>query len=196
MSLPLRILWNARINSKQKVGLVIVFSLGFIIIAAAIVRAVEISGKAYSDQAALAVWSIAESSICESISHSQFLSKKLITRKAVIVGCLPPFKTLISSKSGAGSYTYGSSNFNPNSYNRNVSARTTKRSHTASWSDVELPLQDRSTYPNPDNDIYEQNDVHIIGGQVPGVMQSRNSRGSIEDDDSKGDIKMVKEFVS
>jgi hypothetical protein len=64
MSLPLRILWNARINSKQKVGLVIVFSLGFIIIAAAIVRAVEISGKAYSDQAALAVWSIAESSIC------------------------------------------------------------------------------------------------------------------------------------
>ncbi|KAJ5118463.1 hypothetical protein N7448_010170 [Penicillium atrosanguineum] len=175
MSLPLRILWNARINSKQKVGLVIVFSLGFIIIAAAIVRAVEISGKAYSDQAALAVWSIAESSI------------------SVIVGCLPPFKTLISSKS-MGSYNYGSSNFNPNSYNRNASARPTKRSHVASWSDVELPLQDRSTYQNPDIEIYEQNDVHITGGQVSGVMQPKNSQGSAEDYELKGDIKMVKEF--
>ncbi|KAJ6111546.1 hypothetical protein N7523_007607 [Penicillium sp. IBT 18751x] len=176
MSLPLRILWNARINAKQKVGLVIVFSLGFIIIAAAIVRAIEISGKAYSDQAALAVWSIAESSI------------------SVIVGCLPPFKTLISSKTGTSSYTYGSSNFNPNSYNRNLSTRTTKRSHTTSWSDVELPLQDRSTFKLPGNEIYEQNDVHIIGGQAQTAMQPRNSQGSAEDDEFKGDITMVKEF--
>lgn len=64
MSLPLRIIWQAKINMQQKIGLVIVFCLGIVIVAAAIIRAVAITGKAYSDQAALAVWSIVESSIC------------------------------------------------------------------------------------------------------------------------------------
>lgn len=64
MFLPLRIIWQAKINMQQKVGLVIFFCLGFLIIAAAIVRAFGITGKAYSDQAGLAVWSVAESSIC------------------------------------------------------------------------------------------------------------------------------------
>ena len=48
---------------QQKIGLVIVFCLGIVIVAAAIIRAVAITGKAYSDQAALAVWSVVESSI-------------------------------------------------------------------------------------------------------------------------------------
>jgi hypothetical protein len=117
-------------------------------------------------------------------------------KKAVIVGCLPPFKTLISSKTGMGSYTYGSSNFTPNSYARYNPAKVTKRSHTASWSDVALPLQDRSTYQNLDNEIYEQNDVHNTGGQVSRVMQPGNSQSSVEEFELKGDIKMVKEFVS
>ncbi|KAJ5442523.1 hypothetical protein N7445_005530 [Penicillium cf. griseofulvum] len=64
MSLPFFLIWGTRVNIQQKVGLVIVFSFGLFIIAAAIVRAVEITGKAYSDQAALAIWSVAESSIC------------------------------------------------------------------------------------------------------------------------------------
>ena len=66
MSLPLLILWGARINTRQKIGLVVVFSLSFLVIAGAIIRAIEIVGKAYSDQAALAVWGIAESTICKS----------------------------------------------------------------------------------------------------------------------------------
>jgi hypothetical protein len=65
MSLPLRILWVAKINFKQKLGLALVFCLGFAIIAAAIIRAIEITGKTFSDQAALAVWGIVESSICK-----------------------------------------------------------------------------------------------------------------------------------
>lgn len=113
----------------------------------------------------------------------------------MVVGCLPPFKTLISSKSGMGSYTYGSSGFNPDSYNRNASTRPTKRSHTASWSEVALPLQERSTYHNLDNEIYEQN-VHITGGQEPGASPPKSSQGSAGDYELKGDIKMVKEFVS
>ena len=67
MSLPLRIIWVAKINVKQKVGLALVFMIGFAIIAAAIIRAVEISGTStFSDPGALAVWGIVETSICKS----------------------------------------------------------------------------------------------------------------------------------
>ncbi|KAJ5690207.1 hypothetical protein N7462_004599 [Penicillium macrosclerotiorum] len=175
MSLPLRLLWKARINTQQKIGLVVVFLLSFIVIAAAIVRAVEITGKAYSDQAALAVWGIAESSI------------------SMIVGCLPPFKSLISSKSTASQYAYGSSNFNANSYDRSASTRAKKKTATASWSEVALPLQDRRAYQNLENDIYERN-VHISGGQNMGASQPKNTRGPGSDDELSGDINMVKEF--
>ncbi|KAF5858712.1 hypothetical protein ETB97_003880 [Aspergillus alliaceus] len=63
MCLPPRLLQKAKINKHQKLGLAVVFCVGFIIIATAIVRAIEITGKSYSDQVGLAVWSIAESSI-------------------------------------------------------------------------------------------------------------------------------------
>lgn len=61
MSLPLRILWVARINFKQKIGLALVFCLGLAIITASATRAFEITGKAFEDQAALAVWGFVES---------------------------------------------------------------------------------------------------------------------------------------
>ena len=67
MGLPLRILVKSKITRQQKIGLGVVFCVGFIIIAIAVVRAVQIIGKAYSDQVNLAIWSIAESSICASI---------------------------------------------------------------------------------------------------------------------------------
>lgn len=64
MAFALRIVWSTTITPSQKIGLGIVFSLGAFIIAFAVVRAINITGRAYSDQAGLAVWSIAESSIC------------------------------------------------------------------------------------------------------------------------------------
>jgi hypothetical protein len=64
MGFALKIVWSTRITFHQKIGLGVVFSLGAIVIAFAIVRAINITGRAYSDQAGLAVWSIAESSIC------------------------------------------------------------------------------------------------------------------------------------
>ncbi|KAI9375900.1 hypothetical protein BJX61DRAFT_539355 [Aspergillus egyptiacus] len=83
MAFALRIVWSSHISIRQKVGLGVVFSLGAIIIAFAITRAVNITGRAYSDQAGLAVWGIAESSV---------------SSQAVIVGCLPPFKTFLSGR--------------------------------------------------------------------------------------------------
>jgi hypothetical protein len=65
MSLPLRIIWVVKINLKQKIGLALVFCLGIAIIGASVIRAVEITGKTFQDQAALAVWGLVESSICK-----------------------------------------------------------------------------------------------------------------------------------
>ncbi|KAF4235725.1 hypothetical protein CNMCM8980_003219 [Aspergillus fumigatiaffinis] len=188
MYLPLRILWKTKMNLHQKLGLATVFCLGFIIIAAAIIRAVAITGKAYSDQAALAIWGIAESSI------------------SMIVGCLPPFKSFITSKSSSANYNY---NYNYNSseraanhYNRSgSSARIKKRSiTTTSWSGLPIPLQERNlnAYQNLEYETQGKHDVHIAGGvNVRAVPPPEISRLSLSEDDSgHGEIRMVKEFVS
>ncbi|OQD91498.1 hypothetical protein PENSOL_c052G06015 [Penicillium solitum] len=172
MSLPLRIIWQAKINMQQKIGLVIVFCLGIVIVAAAIIRAVAITGKAYSDQAALAVWSIVESSI------------------SIIVGCLPPFRAIISTKPNTNQSPYGSSGATPNSYDRNHSARGKHRSDAASWSEPPLPLHDLGPYQNSLDYRTCAQDVYISGGQIP----PNNVLHSAEEEALRGDIKMVQEF--
>ena len=82
MVLPIRLLHKLQITRKQKFGLVAVFSLGFIIIAAAIVRLIQIKGQDRSDPVGLAVWGLVESTI------------------SVIVGSLPPLKAFIARKFG------------------------------------------------------------------------------------------------
>lgn len=69
MGFALSIIWSTNISLHQKVGLGTVFSLGLVIIAFAVVRAINITGRSYSDQAGLAVWGIAESSICKNLEH-------------------------------------------------------------------------------------------------------------------------------
>ncbi|KAB8237011.1 uncharacterized protein BDW43DRAFT_308023 [Aspergillus alliaceus] len=142
---PLRLLQKAKINKHQKLGLAVVFCVGFIIIATAIVRAIEITGKSYSDQVGLAVWSIAESSI------------------SVIVGCLPPFKSFISKKSSTTPYLYASS-YTGNRYDRSATSARKKRSLVAtSWSKMPLPLKDMKSYREFEYEPHSR-DVHITGG--------------------------------
>ncbi|KAJ5566588.1 hypothetical protein N7535_008226 [Penicillium sp. DV-2018c] len=174
MSLPLRILWQSKINMQQKIGLVILFCLGFVIVAAAIVRAVEITGKAYTDQVALAVWSVVESSI------------------SVVVGCLPPFRAIISNKSNAIISPYGSSGIKPSSHDRNVSLRGNRHSDLVSWSEAPLPLQDRERPHQSLGHGMGTRDVHISGGRKSGISNNSQSRESVEE--LRGDIRMVQEF--
>lgn len=73
MSLPMGIIWKAKMSLHQKAGLAVMFSFGLVIIAVAILRAVEVTGKTYTDPVALAAWSVGESSICTFLSKpSQF----------------------------------------------------------------------------------------------------------------------------
>ena len=66
MALPLRLLWGLQINSRQKLALGGIFSLGIIIIIFAIVRVVEISATFnHVNPLWLALWSMIEASVGE-----------------------------------------------------------------------------------------------------------------------------------
>ncbi|KAB8071731.1 hypothetical protein BDV29DRAFT_193072 [Aspergillus leporis] len=128
----------------QNVGLVIVFCVGFIIIATAIIRAIEIPGRAYSDQIGLAIWCITESSI------------------SVIVGCLSRFKYFISQKPSTTLYLYGSSGYMASRQDRSqASARIKRFLVTASSS--QIPLEDMKSYRNLEYESHAR-DVHDTGG--------------------------------
>ncbi|KAL6719044.1 hypothetical protein ACLMJK_003279 [Lecanora helva] len=105
MSLPLKLLYKLQITSKQKVGLASVFLIAIIIMIVAIIRASQIGGKLRTDAILLTVWSLIESTICTfSNTHLHLdTSPRLKVNAdalricvAVVVGCLPPFKSLFS----------------------------------------------------------------------------------------------------
>jgi hypothetical protein len=92
MALPLGLLRNLQVTRQQKLGLAVVFSLGLVIVAFAIIRMTQILGEARADPAGLALWGIVESSV------------------SVVVGSLPPLKSFLQkklAKYGTGGYVYG-----------------------------------------------------------------------------------------
>lgn len=116
----------------------------------------------------------------------------MIIEIAIIVGCLPPFRAIISTKPNTNQSPYGSSGATPNSYDRNHSARGKHRSDAASWSESPLPLHDLGPYQNSLDYRTCAQDVYISGGQIP----PNNVLHSAEEEALRGDIKMVQEFVS
>lgn len=66
MALPLNLLRDLQVTRKQKAGLAVVFGVGIIIIVVAVARGIEIVTSARTNGILLNVWSIVESSVCES----------------------------------------------------------------------------------------------------------------------------------
>lgn len=67
MAMPLRLIYNVRISSGQKVGLIAVFGLGFVMIAFSIIRANQILvPKAFVNLTMLMLWSTLAATICTS----------------------------------------------------------------------------------------------------------------------------------
>ncbi|KAF3921168.1 hypothetical protein ABW21_db0202173 [Orbilia brochopaga] len=100
MALPLRLLYGLKINKKQKMGLILIFSLGVLSIIFAIVRGVG----SIVDEAIIPIWLLVwtQSEACV----------------ALIVACLPSLRTLLLNRAAAqGSppqslgYRYGSRKF-------------------------------------------------------------------------------------
>ena len=77
MLLPLHLLPKLHVNKRQKIGLASVFCIAFIIIATAIVRLTQITGKIETDPVGLPLWDIVESSV------------------SVFVGSLPALKAFL-----------------------------------------------------------------------------------------------------
>lgn len=91
MAMPLKLLYNVQISFRQKLALSGVFSMGMVIVVFSIIRAVQVTTTARNDTFLLAFWGVLESTV------------------AVIVGCLPPFKSLftnVGSTKASGEY-YG-----------------------------------------------------------------------------------------
>lgn len=77
MALPMGLLPGLQINRRQKIGLAGIFGVGFIVIAAALIRLSQIVGQDRTDAIGLAVWGIVESSV------------------SVVVGSLPALKSFL-----------------------------------------------------------------------------------------------------
>lgn len=80
MAMPLTLIWKVKITTKEKMGLAGIFSIGFIIIIFAIVRAVQVVHTTRSDPVLLSLWGVLESSVCE----FQCLKVRLLGRQWLI----------------------------------------------------------------------------------------------------------------
>ncbi|KAI9148955.1 hypothetical protein HJFPF1_10999 [Paramyrothecium foliicola] len=78
MALPIMVLPSLQLDKRKKIGLGVAFSLGFIIIAVAIVRMTQVIVGEQVDLVGLAIWGAVE------------------TATAVVVGCLPALKGFLT----------------------------------------------------------------------------------------------------
>ncbi|KAL2119931.1 hypothetical protein VTJ04DRAFT_6892 [Mycothermus thermophilus] len=151
MALPISILPSLQLDMRRKIGLGVAFSLGFIIISVAVVRMTQIltfSGTV--DLIGLAIWGCVE------------------TSAAIIVGCLPPLKALLSrevkkystraGKSKYGNNTSGTMNGGSGSggrggYGHSSTSRTVMVAES-------IPLDERHQQTQKDGGIYVQRTYH------------------------------------
>jgi hypothetical protein len=100
--MPIKLIYNVQISLKQKAGLVCVFSLCFVMIIFAIIRAKQILVQEYFvDLTLLEIWSTLASSICKyprsihyvSYFHYQTIKELLSAKYHITSSCdsgLPP----------------------------------------------------------------------------------------------------------
>lgn len=93
MAMPLRLIYNVKVTLRQKVGLVAVFGLGFVMIAFAIIRAKQVLvEKMFVNLTLLMIWSTLAASICKLLSSllSVMLEVKKKTDTLVSRHCWHP----------------------------------------------------------------------------------------------------------
>ncbi|KAK4124423.1 hypothetical protein N657DRAFT_655662 [Parathielavia appendiculata] len=156
MAMPLRLIYNVKVSLKQKIGLVCVFSLGFVMIVFAIIRANQtLSQQGFVNLTMMMVWSTLAASI------------------SVLVGTLPALKVLITTRARA------SENRSGNGGSRNSTKRKSSSfgTHTKSVKSVALgSLRGDSTNlksgansnaNESQEEILVQRDVTVSYSQVP-----------------------------
>jgi len=128
MAMPLRLIYNVKVSLKQKIGLVCVFGLCFVMIAFAIIRAKQVLvQQQFVNLTMLMIWSTLTAAICKCLPSTSLITKIADHLQAVIVGSLPALKVLITHRSskqsqagsaaGRGKQYYG---YNSGARSRNV----------------------------------------------------------------------------
>lgn len=170
--MPLNLLWKVQISTRQKIGLAGVFSLGLIVIIFAIIRAVQVTATARDDTILLAFWGVLESTVGMRRVFSFLLFvpfyRASITDariSAVVVGCLPPFKSLFgtprNTKNGYGP-SYGTG---PGSRLRNGSMplqshATVRAGKDRKWKD-DPKTESRESIVEFDDSMYPMQSIHV-----------------------------------
>ncbi|KAK5655194.1 hypothetical protein OQA88_6093 [Cercophora sp. LCS_1] len=87
MAMPIRLIYNVKVSVKQKVGLVCVFGLGFVMIAFGIIRAKQVLvEQQFVNLSLLMIWSTLTASI------------------SLVVGSLPALKVLVTNRPAGTQY--------------------------------------------------------------------------------------------
>ncbi|KAI6777743.1 Pth11-like integral membrane [Emericellopsis cladophorae] len=126
MALPIMVLPSLQLDKRKKIGLGIAFSLGFIIIAVAIVRMSQVIVGDQVDLVGLAIWGAVE------------------TATAVIVGSLPALKGVLArsiknyqtTRRTGGKYATGSGSMPINGYAQGSRGRTVHITNSIPLDDV------------------------------------------------------------
>ncbi|KAJ3485602.1 hypothetical protein NLG97_g6778 [Lecanicillium saksenae] len=109
MAVPLRVLWNLKISRIEKISIGLVFAVGLITMATAIIRSVSLNSSSSTGQVSttwLMLWAGIEGAV------------------AIIVGCLPSFAIFIRGRVVASKGAYeGNSNQSPPEYNSQPKSR-------------------------------------------------------------------------
>jgi Fungal rhodopsin domain len=175
MAMPIKLIYNLQISLKQKAGLVCVFSLCFVMIIFAIIRARQVLIDQYFvNLVLLEIWSTLAASICE-YSRTFILfrdstiklakpSPELITilRSAVIVGCLPAFKSLIANRATTRSNLGSSSNRSKTKPNDSNKRRKTSIPLDSFSSDKKRPTGWHASGTDSQEEMVKAEDAHAI----------------------------------
>jgi hypothetical protein len=143
MSIPLALLRTLQLDRKKKIGLAVVFSLGCIIIAFAIIRMTQVIHHKVVDLVGLAIWSSVESAV------------------SVVVGCLPPLKGFFAkgirsytTKKSANRYGGGPSGDHAGHAGHGTYAGGSKSKSAVVTESIALDETDHSRFEQVDGQIY------------------------------------------
>ncbi|QLI65189.1 uncharacterized protein G6M90_00g011960 [Metarhizium brunneum] len=124
MAVPVRVIWNLRISPVEKISIGVVFLVGILTMATAIIRSVSLESSVSSGQVSttwLILWAGIEGAV------------------AIIVGCLPSFAIFIRGRVIASrAQPDGSSNMNPSGYRSNARSKEPTGSSRRSQNDHQV----------------------------------------------------------
>ncbi|KAG0650869.1 hypothetical protein D0Z07_2442 [Hyphodiscus hymeniophilus] len=145
MAMPVKLIYNLQISLKQKAGLVCVFSLCFVMIVFAVIRAKQVLVDQYFvNLVLLETWSTLASSI------------------SVIVGCLPAFKSLITNRTGTRHSNHGSGSTSKPKPKNNSKLRRTSIPLDSFSKDIEGANMWHPNATNSQQEMAKQDSTHAI----------------------------------